>query len=73
MASLIEAKLWMGARYVLHPAYLVASHPHHSAYALVDLRATFARVRLRMAQPASFADAVSQVKARLRIVHGAGQ
>jgi len=71
--TLAEAQQWMGARYVLHPAYLVASHPHHSAYALVDLRATFARVRLRMAQPASFADAVSQVKARLRIVHGAGR
>lgn len=65
-----SAKSWLGPRYVLHPAYRAADHPHHSAYALVDVRATFERVRQRMQQQASFSDMVEQTRKRLRLVHG---
>jgi len=60
-----QAKEFLGVRWVLHPQYEPA--PHHSCYALVDLRATFARVRMRM-RP-SFSEAVRQTRERLRAVH----
>lgn len=44
--SLDEAKHWLGARWVLHPAYQPI--PHHSNYALVNVGHTFDRVRNRM-------------------------
>jgi hypothetical protein len=64
------AKAYLGRCYVLHPDYRREDHPHHSSYALVDVRATFARVRNRMRQQPSFAEAVAQVRHRLRLVHG---
>jgi len=70
--TLDEAIADMAERYVLHPAYRAANHPHHSAYAEVDVRVTFMRVRGRMRQPRpapSFSDAVAQAKQRLRVVH----
>ncbi len=63
-----EAKSYLGAQYVFHADYRLTAH--HSVYALVDVRATCARVRLKM-RP-SFASAVEQVKKRLRVVHGKG-
>jgi hypothetical protein len=66
--TLTEAKADLGDRYVLSPNYRAAEHPHHSAYARVDLRATFERVRERM-RP-SFSDAVSEVRQKLRLVYG---
>jgi hypothetical protein len=71
--SLEQAKAYLGERYVLHPRYRREDHPHHSSYALVDVRATFARVRNRMKQQPSFAEAVAQVKHKLRLVHGRAQ
>jgi len=65
--TLSEAKAYLSTGWVLHPDYEPSGH--HSVYALVDVRATCARVRLKM-RP-SFASAVEQVKKRLRIVHGA--
>jgi hypothetical protein len=63
-----QAKAWLADRYVLHADYRPEDHRHHSCYALVDLRATFARVRARM-RP-SFSEAVRQTRERLRVVHG---
>jgi|HubBroStandDraft_4_1064222.scaffolds.fasta_scaffold39605_8 hypothetical protein len=60
-----QAKEFLGVRWVLHPEY--ERQAHHSCYALVDLRATFARVRARM-RP-SFSEAVRQTRDRLRAVH----
>jgi len=65
--TLSDAKEYMGDRYVLHADYRPEEHKHHSAYAHVDLRATFARVRARM-RP-SFSEAVRQTRERLRAVH----
>ena len=62
-----ECKSFLGPSYVLHADYRPDEHKHHSAYALVDLRATFARVRARM-RP-SFSEAVRQTRERLRAVH----
>ena len=64
--TLDQAKAHLGASYVLHADYRLTAH--HSVYALVDVRATCARVRSRM-RP-SFASAVEQVKKRMRVVHG---
>lgn len=64
--TITEAKAYLGAQYVFSPDYRLTAH--HSVYALVDVRATCARVRLKM-RP-SFASVVEQVKKRLRVVHG---
>lgn len=64
--TLSDAKTFLGDRHVLHPNY--QPQQHHSSYALVDLRATFARVRARM-RP-SFSEAVRQTREKLRMVHG---
>lgn len=66
--SLDEAKEWLGANHVLHPAY--QPQPHHSNYARVDVRETFLRVRHRMKQERSFVGAVEQVRQQLRLIHG---
>lgn len=63
-----EAKSWLGTSYVLHPAY--EPQPHHSSHALVNVGVTWMRVRHRMRQERSFADAVEQTRQRLRLVHG---
>jgi hypothetical protein len=68
--KLADAKAYLGARYVLSPHYRREDHPHHSCYALVDVRATFRRVRNRMRQQPSFVEAVAQVRQKLRLVHG---
>lgn len=65
--TLTDAKAYLGPSYVLHTDYRPEEHKHHSAYALVDLRATFARVRARM-RP-SFSEAVRQTRDKLRAVH----
>jgi hypothetical protein len=65
--TLSDAKSFLGPSYVLHADYQPEDHAHHSAYAHVDLRATFARVRARM-RP-SFSEAVRQTRERLRAVH----
>jgi len=63
-----QAKSYLGVGYVFHADYRLEKRPHHSVFALVDVRATCVRVRSRM-RP-SFASAVEQVKKRLRVVHG---
>ena len=63
--TLSEAIAYLGRSYVLHPQY--EPQPHHSSYALVNVRATWERVRAR--QP-SFVEAVEQTRQRLRLVHG---
>jgi hypothetical protein len=68
--KLQEAKAYLGNCYVLSPHYRREDHPNHSCYALVDVRATFRRVRNRMKQQPSFVEAVAQVRQRLRLVHG---
>ena len=65
--TLADAKSFLGQSHVLHADYRPEEHRHHSAYAHVDLRATFARVRMRM-RP-SFSEAVRQTRERLRAVH----
>jgi hypothetical protein len=68
--TLEEAKAFLGTAHVLSPKYRAEAYPHHSCYALVDVRVTFMRVRHRMRQQPSFADAVAQARQRLRLVYG---
>lgn len=48
--TLIEAKAYLGAQYVLHRDYRPESHPQHSPYEPVNVQLTFAHVRHELAK-----------------------
>lgn len=73
--SIDAAKEFLGSSWVLHPAYDPKHHPWHSTHALVNVLATWERVRNRTkvqqaAADTSFSSTVDQVKRRLRLVYG---
>lgn len=66
--NLEQAIEYLGPAYVFygHGAHDPKLYPQHSAYALVDVRATVERVKSQR----SFADAVEKERKRLRLIHG---
>lgn len=67
--TLDQAIAYLGPAYVFygHGKHQWKDYPQHSAYALVDVRATCERVKR---QQESFSSAVEQHKQKLRLVYG---
>ncbi len=67
--NLLEAKSFLGPRWLLHASYDPAATPWHSQRHAVNVALTFLRVRHRLGNKPSFSMLVEQTKARLRVQH----